>query len=222
MVVANASDAGTRQAVKRAIVPVILDNQKKFLRHTLGIPGTHNQENAEAAWTVGKYLGISKTVVEATFKEYRGSWRRFEELIPRKGSGIRARVFTDYAHHPTEIRATLAAAREAFPKKKIVAVLEPHHSDRLNQLFKEFKNAFFDADRVVLLPVYKVLGRDEEDYAKDSSALVRAMKNRNVLYAPSFSRVFLLLNSDFKDLNTVIFFMSAGNLDSEVRGFVGS
>ena len=131
-------------------------------------------------------------------------------------------MFTDYAHHPTEIRATLAAAREAFPRKRIVAVLEPHHSDRLNQLFNEFKNAFSDADKVMLLPIYKVLGRDEKSYKNDSQALVRAMGDKNAIYASSFQRAFSLLDKDFQDPQTVIFFMSAGNLDSNVRDFVGS
>lgn len=220
VVIANGKDAGTRQAVKRAKVPVIWYNQKTFPRHTLGIPGRHNQENAEAAWTVGKYLGISKTIAEKTFRKYRGSWRRFEELTPRKGSGIRARIVTDYAHHPTEIRATLAAAREAFPRKRIVAVLEPHHSDRLSQLFQEFAAAFSDADKVILLPVYKVLGRDGKNYTKDSHALVRAMKREHAIYAPSFRSAFSILGKDFQDPQTVIIFMSAGSLDSNVRDFV--
>jgi UDP-N-acetylmuramate--alanine ligase len=100
--------------------------------------------------------------------EYRGMF----------GGARGALVYDDYAHHPTEIKATLQAFREKYPHKKIVCVFQPHQAKRLKALFKEFTTAFKDADKTLLLPIYKVAGRDEKFPKFDSEALVRTVQKR--------------------------------------------
>ena len=87
-------------------------------------------------------------------------------------------VFDDYAHHPTEIKATLAAFREKFPRSPLFCIFQPHQAKRLNLLFKDFAGAFDAADIVFILPLYKVLGRDEK-FAHDSAALVKVMQKNS-------------------------------------------
>jgi len=141
---------------------------KKVLR----IPGRHNVSNALAAYTLAKSLGIKEKTILDAFKKYKGAWRRMEYRGMFHVSGFKSRVYDDYAHHPTEIKATLAAFREKFPKSKIVCVFQPHQADRLKRLFKEFQAAFKDADYLILLPIYKVAGRDHRKDKRFTSKIL--------------------------------------------------
>lgn len=149
------------------------DPEARILRKTLLIPGEHNISNALAAFRVGTTLHIPRSTILKAVASYRGSWRRFDY----QGKFLGANVFADYAHHPTEIKATLQAAREKFPKRRIVAVFQPHHYERLKHLFKEFAGAFRDADLALFLDVYEVAGREERQKRKNisSAALARAV-----------------------------------------------
>ncbi|MBI4120324.1 MAG: UDP-N-acetylmuramate--L-alanine ligase [Parcubacteria group bacterium] len=189
-------------------------------RHDLVIPGIHNQFNAEAAWQAVKLLGVKKSIADKVFKSYQGAWRRLELLSPSsKFQAPSSKIYSDYAHHPTEIRATLQALREKYPNKKIICIFQPHQQDRLTRLFKEFTQAFKQADKIVLYPLYKVKGRDSG--GKTSEDLSRAIKQPNVFYAASFGGVVKLLEVDLKS-KAVIVFMSAGDLDGKVRRYFGA
>jgi UDP-N-acetylmuramate--alanine ligase len=83
------------------------------------------------------------------------------------------KVFDDYAHHPTEVKATLQALREKFPKQKIAVCFEPHQQRRLTSLYKEFVNSWVDANYVLLADVYNPKGRDEISKTKNSESLAR-------------------------------------------------
>lgn len=184
-------------------------------KHKLSIPGIHNQFNAEAAWQVVKLLGVRKSIADKVFRSYQGAWRRMEKLnIKNKISKIRSIIYTDYAHHPTEIKATLQALKEKHPQKKIVCVFQPHQQDRLNRLFKEFTTAFNLADKTILYPLYKVKGRDSN--GKTSADLVKAINNPDVFYADDFKKVLKLIQPDLKSDNVIVF-MSAGDLDAKAR-----
>ena len=182
------------------------------------IPGTHNQFNAEAAWQAVKLLGVKKIVADKVFRSYHGAWRRMEKL--KKGSKFHVLgcvIYSDYAHHPTEIKATLQALREKYPKRKLVCVFQPHQQDRLNRLFKEFTTAFDAADKAVLYPLYKVKGRDST--GKTSIDLVRKINKETVLYADNFKKVLELIGPEIKT-GSIIVFMSAGDLDDKVRRYL--
>lgn len=127
------------------------------VKHLLKIPGRHNLSNAMAVDKLGDLLKIPASTRDKTFAAFGGTWRRFE----LKGIKNGVRIYDDYGHHPTEIKATLAGAREAFPKNRIVVLFQPHHSSRLELLFQEFSKAFDDAEEKIILETYKVPGRDE-------------------------------------------------------------
>lgn len=135
----------------------------------LGVAGEHNVRNALLALAVGHFYAVPFAVLAAALAEFGGSARRFEA----KGSAGGVEVFDDYAHHPTEIRATLAAARARFPGRRIVAYFQPHTYSRLAAFGAEFAAAFADADVVRVGAVY---GAREAAAGPDpTAAIVAAM-----------------------------------------------
>jgi UDP-N-acetylmuramate--alanine ligase len=163
------------------------DPEVKNIRRAIKIPGEHNISNATAVYKLGKTLKIPEAKVLAAIGSYRGAWRRMEyrgvfrgtgAKGAKKGAGGGALVYDDYAHHPTEIKATLRAFREKYPKHRIVCVFQPHQMKRLAALFKEFTTAFDGADETLILPIYKVAGRDEKPGRYDSQALVKAIQKK--------------------------------------------
>ena len=147
----------------------------KNIKKVIKIPGIHNISNSLAVIELGKTLKISEKKTLEAIGSYNGAWRRMEHKGIIK-PGIQ--VYDDYAHHPTEIKATLQGFKEKFPRSPLICVFQPHQAQRLELLFKEFSQAFDDADVVVLLPLYKVLGRDER-LPHDSAALAAALKKRS-------------------------------------------
>ena len=141
---------------------------------TIPSPGHHVALNALAAIAVAMELGIDFATAANALKSFSGIYRRFEV----KGEAAGRIVLDDYAHHPVEVRATLAAARAAFGKR-IVAVFQPHRFTRLRDLFDDFVGAFDDADALYLLEVYAA---GEEPIAEVSGRrLYEAMRARGHL-----------------------------------------
>jgi UDP-N-acetylmuramate--alanine ligase len=120
-------------------------------RVVLGVPGRHNVHNALAAACVALHLGIAAEHIVAGLESFTGTGRRFERLGETNG----VLVVDDYAHHPTEIRATLAAARSAYPDRRIVAVFQPHLYSRTRDNMDAFAEALTAADVVYLTDIYK-------------------------------------------------------------------
>ncbi|MBP9855960.1 MAG: UDP-N-acetylmuramate--L-alanine ligase [Candidatus Pacebacteria bacterium] len=115
------------------------------------VPGEHNISNARAALGAARVLGVDPSVALDALNTFKGTWRRFEfkgELL----SG--ALVYDDYAHHPTEIKATLRAARDKFPERRIVAIFQPHLYSRTKLLLNDFAESFTLADEVLIAPIY--------------------------------------------------------------------
>jgi len=135
----------------------------------IAIPGRHNVQNALAAIAVALELGISDDAIIAGFEKFEGVKRRFTKVGEVDG----ATVIDDYAHHPTEIRAVLSAAREGATGR-VIAVMQPHRYTRLQGLMEEFQNAFNDADVVFVAPVYAA-GEEPID-GVDANALVEGLR----------------------------------------------
>lgn len=115
----------------------------------LGVPGKHNIDNALAAIAVCLELGLSFGEIVEALASFQGAKRRFQHMGTARG----IKVIDDYAHHPTEIRATLAAARQLEPQT-LWAVFQPHRFTRTQQLYREFGKAFAEADQVVVSDIY--------------------------------------------------------------------
>ena len=187
----------------------------KRIKKTISIPGIHNISNAVAAERLGALLGIPEKKILAAIHAYHGAWRRME----LRGKFKSAPVYDDYAHHPTEIAATLAAFREKFPTKKILCVFQPHQAQRLALLFKEFQTAFDSAHETLILPLYHVAGRDAAIAGRDSEALVRAIQkkqpNKPIFYLAKPEKLkaaVLALGRTVPLSQTVIVMMGAGDI----------
>jgi UDP-N-acetylmuramate--alanine ligase len=120
----------------------------------LPMPGRHNVLNALSAVAVADQLGLSDAEIRTGFERFSGVKRRFTTVgTVAVGGGEPATIIDDYGHHPVEVRAVLAAAREGAAGR-VIAVVQPHRYTRLRDLFDEWRTAFNDADTVVLAPVY--------------------------------------------------------------------
>jgi UDP-N-acetylmuramate--alanine ligase len=148
----------------------------------LRVPGAHNVLNSTAAIAVGMGLDVPVAQIHAALESFRGVDRRFQ----LRGSAAGVSVIDDYGHHPTEIRATLAAARQCG-FRKIHIVFQPHRYTRTHLLMDEFAHAFGDADSLVLLDIYAA--SEQPIPGVTAEALVQRIKDeghRSVTYAPSF------------------------------------
>jgi UDP-N-acetylmuramate--alanine ligase len=145
------------------------DGERRPLSIQVPIPGRHNVQNALAAIAVALELGISDDAIVVGFERFEGVKRRFTRVGEVDGTIL----IDDYAHHPTEIRAVLAAAREGATGR-VIAVIQPHRYTRLRALMEDFQNAFNDADVVLVTPVYPA--GEEPIEGVDSNALVEGLR----------------------------------------------
>lgn len=127
----------------------IYDGENLLGRLSLNVPGRHNLSNALAAVVTGISIGLEFTEIAMALEEFRGVKRRFQLI----GEVKNIQVVDDYAHHPTELRATLNAARQT-DAKRVVAVFQPHRYSRTKQLYEEFGKSFAEADVIVINEVY--------------------------------------------------------------------
>lgn len=123
---------------------------------SLPVPGEHNVYNALAAFAALDLCGGDREKGAAAFSSFLGAKRRME--FRREVNG--ARVFEDYAHHPTELRATIRAARSTFPGSRVLCVFQPHTYSRTAELLPDFASALSGADSVFLLPIYSARETD--------------------------------------------------------------
>ena len=127
----------------------VMFNGEKLGVITLRSPGEHNVKNALAAIATGIELDIDFKQIKEGLESFEGVFRRFQMKYE---NGIM--VIDDYAHHPTEVQATLNAAHEGWPDRRVVAVFQPHLYSRTQELYKEFGLSFFDAEVLVVTDVY--------------------------------------------------------------------
>ena len=144
------------------------------------IPGRHNVQNALAAICVALEMGIDDATIIRGFEKFEGVKRRFSRVGEIDGTV----VIDDYAHHPTEIKAVLSAARESA-EGRVIALVQPHRFSRLRDLMEEFQNAFNDADIVFVAPVYPA--GEEPIEGVDASALAEGLRAHGHRLARSVS-----------------------------------
>ncbi len=153
-------------------VTVTGDNYIKYFDKVpkLLVPGDHNRMNAAAALAVADILGIDQKVAQKSLAEFTGTWRRLEKKGVTKEGTI---IYDDYAHHPTEVQASIQALRELYPKKQLTILFQPHLYSRTKALFDDFAKCFQGADRVMLLPIY--FARESKDESVSSEKLAEAI-----------------------------------------------
>jgi UDP-N-acetylmuramate--alanine ligase len=158
----------------------VVANSEPLGPFELRVPGRHNVLNATAAVAIARQLEIPSDRIAQGLHDFRGVDRRFEQ----RGRARGVTVVDDYGHHPTEIRATLATARECRPRKLHV-IFQPHRYTRTRDLLEEFGGAFADADSVVVLPIYAA--SEEPIPGVTAERLVERILASRVQYAPDFA-----------------------------------
>ena len=151
---------------------------------TLNLPGHHNVLNSLAAIAVGLEIGIPEPSILKALAEFRGVGRRFQRcgeiaVDAANGAGGRFTLVDDYGHHPAEMAATIAAARGAFPGRRLVLAFQPHRYSRTRDLFEEFVKVLSTADALVLADVYAA--GEPAIPAADGASLARAVRSAGTL-----------------------------------------
>ena len=142
------------------------------------LPGLHNVSNSLAALVAALWLDVNFNTARNALAEFHGVARRFE--IKGEAGGVT--VIDDYAHHPTEIRATLAAARRRFPGRAIWAVFQPHTFSRTRAMLDEFAASFRDADHVVITDIFR--SRERDDKSLNAGEIVKRMAHADARHIP--------------------------------------
>ncbi|MBS1561440.1 MAG: UDP-N-acetylmuramate--L-alanine ligase [Bacteroidetes bacterium] len=174
----------------------------------LNVPGVHNVRNSLAACAAGLQCGIPFETIASALAEFGGVYRRFE-LKGETPSGIL--VIDDYAHHPTEIRATLQAARNGW-KRRIVAVFQPHTYTRTRDFYRDFALSFDDADVIILTDVYAARELPIEGVNGGMIAdAARAAGHRNVVYVEDKNQIATALH-DILQPGDLLITMGAGDV----------
>jgi len=185
----------------------------RFLVHTaqgplgpfeLHVPGRHNVLNATAAVAIARQLEVPANKIAEGLNHFRGVDRRFQQ----RGTARGVTVVDDYGHHPTEIRATLAAARECG-HKRIHVVFQPHRYTRTLDLMGQFSSAFIDADTLVVLPIYAA--SEEPIPGVTAERLVSRIQGPAVRYAPDFSVAVQLIAAEARE-GDLILTLGAGSV----------
>jgi UDP-N-acetylmuramate--alanine ligase len=157
--------------------------KKDLGEFTLHVPGVHNILNATAAIAVGVGLDVSVDAIRAGLDQFRGVDRRFQ----LRGRAAGVSVIDDYGHHPTEIKATLAAARSCG-FRKVHVVFQPHRYTRTRDLIEEFTTAFGDADSLLVLDIYAASEKPIEGISGEALArTIREKGGRSAEYVSSFA-----------------------------------
>ncbi|MBD2326379.1 UDP-N-acetylmuramate--L-alanine ligase [Alkalinema sp. FACHB-956] len=179
----------------------------------LKILGTHNLSNALAALAVGRFLGLDFAAIATALSTFEGARRRFE----LRGEANQIRFIDDYAHHPSEIQVTLAAARlqvsAAGAYRRLVAVFQPHRYSRMLTFLPEFSQSFVDADVVIISDIYSA-GEANPGNMTGQHLADRIAENHagTVHYQPSLPQISEFLNHNLQPGDLVIF-LGAGNLN---------
>ncbi len=162
----------------------------------LKVLGEHQRLNATAALAAVETLGVDRAIALKALTTFPGTGRRLEFIGERSG----VIVYDDYGHHPTEIRVTLDAFHEAFPDRRRVVAFQPHQHSRVKALFDDFAQAFGDADRLLLVDVYAVPGRDESEHV-EARELAHAIAKQgvDVRYVGDLDGLRSVLNEELHD-----------------------
>lgn len=217
VVVTNTKDPAIAQIIKDAPVRV-LDYLEVFdAGLELKQPGVHNRMNAAAAKIVALHEKVSEAIVDEALRDFAGTWRRFEF----KGEWQGARVYDDYAHHPTELKATLSGMRELYPDRRIVAVFEPHTYTRTASLFDEFAKVTGYADQFYFLPVYAAREENTTGVSVKELAVKALESNPNTSYVPTFEAMIDTLKQTTTNTDVIVF-LGAGTITKLATELLGS
>lgn len=181
---------------------------------TVTLPGDHNISNALAAVAVGRLLGLDFPVIAQAIASFNGAKRRFE----CKGYCNGITFIDDYAHHPSELLATLAAAKQKVTHGKyerVVAIFQPHRYSRTHTFMAEFATAFKDADLVVLTDIYSAGEQNPYNIRGEDLAKAVGQHHGHVVYQPRLTELREFLPKVLQSGDLALF-LGAGNLNQQI------
>ena len=197
--------------VKQGEQKMIFNLQSKGIdlgEFILSVPGVHNCLNATAAIAAVANLGIDMEKIRQSLPAFIGTKRRFEKIGEKNG----VLFYDDYAHHPTEIKATLRAAKQWFGRKRIICIFQPHTYSRTKSLFREFANSFGDADKVIFADIFSSARETKETTVSSQLLAEEAQKyHKDALYLGEKENVLKYLVNQIKP-DDVVFTMGAGDI----------
>ena len=197
---------------------VVRPDERKPLHVSLRLPGMHNVRNALAAIAVADELQVADDAVVSALRDFEGIDRRFQSLGEIETAAGKVMLVDDYGHHPTEIAATLAAARTGWPGKRVVLVFQPHRYTRTRDLMDDFATVLSDADVVVLLDVYAA--GEAPIAGADGRAIARAVRSRasvEPVFVESLDELHPVLEGLLEDGDLVLT-MGAGDIGAYAAG----
>ncbi|HEV2815562.1 MAG TPA: Mur ligase domain-containing protein, partial [Solirubrobacteraceae bacterium] len=181
----------------------------------LAVPGEHNRRNAAAALEAAVLAGAERARAAAELATFRGAGRRFERLGTTTSGAV---VVDDYAHHPTEVAATIAAARE-LGYARVVAVFQPHLYSRTQHLYTDFGRALSAADLVGVLDVYPARERAEDFPGVTGRLIAEAVEGQEALWLPDFDAAERALAEELR-AGDLLLVLGAGDVDALGRRLV--
>lgn len=179
-------------------------NNKKFGEFELSIPGNHNIQNALPTIYLGKEFGIPKESIKEKLKKFKGAKRRYDILY----SDI-IRIIDDYAHHPTEIKATIQGIK-SIEKNKVAVIFQPHRYSRVNFLLDEFEGSFEGVDEVILMPVFSA--GETNNFNITLEKLKEKINHKSCIIVKEDKEIENIILNE-KEAKTFMF-MGAGNISS--------
>ena len=196
----------------QSVFDVLLPEADAPFEVTLNMPGRHNVLNALAAICVAYELGVSVQHMQAALSRFEGIGRRMHMYGDIKMKHGTVTLVDDYAHHPTEVAATLRAAKNAWPEKRLVAVFQPHRYTRTRDLFEDFSQVLAECDVLILTEIYAA--GEEPIAGADGRALCAAIRARGKVN-PVFIEDVELLGSDLQSIlkdGDLVLTMGAGSI----------
>ncbi|MEG2310795.1 MAG: UDP-N-acetylmuramate--L-alanine ligase [Clostridia bacterium] len=184
-----------------------VENDNNTHHFYLTVPGIHNVYNALASIVASYAHGIDFKIMQKSLGEFCGAKRRFEY---KKTIGENVLIYDDYAHHPTEVKATLAAAKQK-QHNKIISIFQPHTYSRTKELLNDFSTSFFDADIAIITDIYAA--REPLDETISSNDLVNKLKENkvNAIYISSFDKIAQYI-AQIIEPNDIVLTLGAGDI----------
>ena len=203
------------RVVDRKTVYEVYINKELIGEFSLNIPGEHNILNSLPVIYLALKFGVNKEEIQEALNKFKGSKRRYDVLFDKKlenGYGNktkRVRIVDDYAHHPTEIKATLKAIK-SIDTSRLVVIFQPHRYSRVHFLLDEFKDAFKDVDKVILLPIYAA--GEKNEFNISSEILKEHINHNNIEVMTEWKDIRRYVSRVKKDSTYI--FMGAGDIST--------
>lgn len=223
-------DSGTIVALDNPTVKQALDGVNKEIIYfsaqeseekqiELKVPGIHNRLNALAVLKVIEKLGLSVPRAREILKSFPGTKRRLEY----RGEFNNVPVYDDFAHHPTEIKASIEAIHEKYPDKKLFIAFQPHQYSRTTLLFDNFVEALSQTDKLCLVEVFGVAGREKIANPKNSQDLFNSLKDKvnDLSYAKDYNEAGDIIKEKVS-IDDILIVMGAGPMDALATKLINS